>query len=50
VRAHDTETLYPVYPIHFDGVRYCFKKDPNVTLLIERESNAASPLWVTLRV
>lgn len=23
--------------LHFDGVRYCFKKDPNVTLLIERE-------------
>jgi len=23
--------------LHFDGVRYCFKKDPNVTLLIEKE-------------
>jgi len=26
--------------LHFDGVRYCFKKDPNVTLLIEQESEA----------
>src|SRR5207247_727259 len=26
--------------LHFDGVRYCFKKDPNVTLLIEQESGA----------
>jgi hypothetical protein len=26
--------------LHFDGVRYCFKKDPNVTLLIEQESDA----------
>lgn len=25
--------------LHFDGVRYCFKKDPNVTLLIEQESD-----------
>jgi hypothetical protein len=24
--------------LHFDGVRYCFKKDPNVTLLIEQEA------------
>ena len=24
--------------LHFDGVRYCFKKDPNVTLLVEQES------------
>ena len=23
--------------LHFDGVRYCFKKDPNVTLLVEQE-------------
>ena len=21
--------------LHFDGVRYCFKKDPNITLLVE---------------
>jgi hypothetical protein len=28
--------------LHFDGVRYCFKKDPNVTLLIEQESNAVA--------
>ncbi len=26
--------------LHFDGVRYCFKKGPNVTLLIEQESDA----------
>jgi hypothetical protein len=26
--------------LHFDGVRYCYKKDPNVTLLIEQESDA----------
>ena len=26
--------------LHFDRVRYCFKKDPNVTLLIEQESDA----------
>src|SRR5258707_14282830 len=26
--------------LHFDAVRYCFKKDPNVTLLIEQESEA----------
>ena len=25
--------------LHFDGVRYCFKKDPNVTLLIEQEAD-----------
>ena len=24
--------------LHFDGVRYCFKKDPNVTLLLEQEA------------
>ena len=24
--------------LHFDGARYCFKKDPNVTLLIEQEA------------
>ena len=26
--------------LHFDGVRYCFKKDPNVTLLVEQEADA----------
>ncbi|MBI2988835.1 MAG: DUF499 domain-containing protein [Deltaproteobacteria bacterium] len=26
--------------LHFDGVRFCFKKDPNVTLLIEQEADA----------
>jgi hypothetical protein len=26
--------------LHFDGVRYCFKKDPNITLLVEQESDA----------
>jgi hypothetical protein len=25
--------------LHFDGARYCFKKDPNVTLLIEQEAD-----------
>lgn len=28
--------------MHFDGVRYCFKKDPNVTLLIEQEADAVA--------
>jgi hypothetical protein len=26
--------------LHFDGVRYCFKKDPNVTLLVEQEAES----------
>ena len=25
--------------LHFDGVRYCFKKDPNITLLVEQEAD-----------
>lgn len=28
--------------LHYDGVRYCFKKDPNVTLLIEQETDAVA--------
>ncbi len=28
--------------LHFDGVRYCFKKDPNVTLLVEQEAEAVT--------
>lgn len=28
--------------LHFDGVRYCFKKDPNVTLLVEQEAESIS--------
>jgi len=28
--------------LHFDGVRFCFKQDPNVTLLIEQESDAVA--------
>ena len=28
--------------LHFDGVRYCFKKDPNVTLLVEQEVEAVA--------
>lgn len=28
--------------LHFDGVRYAFKKDPNVTLLIEQEAESVS--------
>lgn len=26
--------------LHFDGVRYCFKRDPNITLLVEQEAEA----------
>jgi hypothetical protein len=26
--------------LHFDSVRYCFKKDPNVTLLVEQEADS----------
>jgi hypothetical protein len=25
--------------LHYDGARYCFKKDPNVTLLLEQEAD-----------
>ena len=28
--------------LHFDGVRYCFKRDPNVTLLVEQEAEAVT--------
>ena len=28
--------------LHFDGVRYCLKKDPNVTLLVEQEADAVA--------
>ncbi len=28
--------------LHFDGVRYCFKKDPNVTLLVEQEAEVVA--------
>ena len=28
--------------LHFDGLRYCFKKDPNVTLLVEQEAQAVA--------
>ena len=28
--------------LHFDGARYCFKKDPNITLLVEQEAEAVS--------
>ena len=28
--------------LHFDDVRYCFKKEPNVTLLVEQEAEAVS--------
>ena len=28
--------------LHFDGVRYCFRKDPNVTLLVEQEADLVS--------
>jgi hypothetical protein len=34
--ARDGKTLPDGLPyLHFDGVRYCFKKDPNVTKLVE---------------
>ena len=28
--------------LHFDGVRYCFKRDPNITLLVEQEAEAVA--------
>jgi hypothetical protein len=28
--------------LHYDGARYCFKKDPNVTLLIEQEAEGVA--------
>ena len=28
--------------LHFDGVSYCFKKDPNVTLLVEQEAESVA--------
>jgi len=28
--------------LHFDGVRYCFKQDPNITLLIEQEADTVA--------
>jgi hypothetical protein len=28
--------------LHYDGVRYCFKKDPNITLLIEQETDSVA--------
>jgi len=28
--------------LHFDGVRYCFKKDPNITLLVEQEADSVA--------
>ena len=28
--------------LHFDGVRYCFKKDPNITLLVEQETEVVA--------
>ena len=28
--------------LHFDGVRYCFKKDPNVTLLVQQEADSVA--------
>ena len=28
--------------LHFDGARYCFKRDPNVTLLVEQEADAVA--------
>ena len=28
--------------LHFDGLRYCFKSDPNVTLLVEQEADVVA--------
>lgn len=28
--------------LHFDGVRYCFKTDPNITLLVEQEADSVA--------
>jgi uncharacterized protein len=28
--------------LHFDGARYAFKKDPNVTLLVEQEADVVA--------
>lgn len=28
--------------LHYDQVRYCFKKDPNITLLVEQEADAVA--------
>jgi uncharacterized protein len=38
--------------LHFDGARYCFKKDPNVTLLVEQEAEmvARHEEMVTARI
>ncbi len=38
LKALKDQCLY----LHFDGVRYCFKKDPNVTLLVEQEAEAVA--------
>jgi hypothetical protein len=35
--------------LHFDGVRYCFKKDPNVTLLVEQEADQVARDEVRVR-
>lgn len=35
--------------LHFDGVRYCFKKDPNVTLLVEQEADLVARDEVRVR-
>ncbi len=36
--------------LHFDGVRYCFKKDPNVTLLVEQEAETVDHSAIKDRV
>lgn len=35
--------------LHYDGVRYCFKKDPNVTLLVEQEADSVARDEVRVR-
>jgi hypothetical protein len=35
--------------LHYDGVRYCFKKDPNVTLLVEQEADSVGRDEVRVR-
>jgi hypothetical protein len=35
--------------LHYDGVRYCFKKDPNVTLLVDQEADSVARDEVCVR-
>lgn len=35
--------------LHYDGARYCFKKDPNITLLVEQEADLVARNEKTVR-